>query len=263
MDGRAEVGATTQLTNVFIVESPAWSDDGRTLAFSWFIGRRGVVIGAVPGRRPAVAPWTSGDVEAMTHPSPPSPPLDFGHALDFDPSWAPGGRRIVYRDAAGSVIVLSADDSKRVIATGGSPPAWSPNGRLIAFTRCSALARTECSLWVVRPNGTGLRRLTDGTMNERAPSWSPNGRRLVFEADTGLWTIRSRAFGRRPRPRRLLEAGAGPSWSPDGTQIAFGRDDGVYVVGTDGSSPTKVAASPTGVRQTDWQPKPWPMRIGL
>ena len=257
-------GSTTQLTAVFIVEDPAWSDDGRTLAFSMYLVRRGFAIGAVPGRRPGLAPWTPGDIEAMTLPSPPTSPGDFGHALDTDPSWAPGGRRIVYRDEAGSLIVLGADDSKRVIVAGPgtSGPAWSPNGRLIAFTRCASLA-TKCALWVVRPNGKGLRRLTDGTMNERAPSWSPDGRRLVFQADTGLWTIRARAFGRRPRPRRLLAAGAGPSWSPDGTQIAFGRDDGVYVVNTDGSSPRQLAPSATGVRNTDWQPKVWPMRIGF
>lgn len=258
-------GATTQLTHLQATIGPAWSDDGRTLAFSLFTGRQGFVIAAVPGRRPSAAPWTFGDAEWMTLPAPTSPdPIPT--ALDYDPSWAPGGRRIVYHDAAGSLIILGSDDSKRVIATGATRdgPAWSPDGRLIAFSRCLP-SLTRCSLWMVRPNGTALRPLTDGTMNASAPSWSPDGRQLVFEADGGLWTMRPRPSGNRPAPRRLVEAGAGPSWSPDGEQIAFGRADGVYIVGRDGSSPRRVAATVPprpAYLQTDWQPKLWPMRIG-
>jgi Tol biopolymer transport system component len=197
----------------------------------------------------------------VTLPSPPTGPDDVGTPEDFDPAWAPGGRHVVYREADGSVVVLGADDTKRVIATGAAVdgPAWSPNGRLIAFSRCNA-SGAGCAIWLVRPNGTHLRRLTNGTMNEQAPSWSPNGRRLVFEADGGLWTIRRRAFGHRPRPRRLLDSGRGPSWSPDGTQIAFGRPDGVYVVNADGSDARLVVATANGIAQTDWQPKVWPMR---
>src|SRR6185437_6401257 len=133
--------------------------------------------------------------------------------------------------------------------------AWSPVGRLIAFSRCT-VPDSGCAIWLVRPNGTRLRRLTDGTMNEQNPSWSPNGRRLVFEADGGLWTIRRPGFGRRPRPRLLLESGRGPAWSPDGTQIAFGRDDGAYVVNTDGSGVRRVLATDS-IAETDWQPKVW------
>jgi WD40-like Beta Propeller Repeat len=253
-------GATTPLTNLYSAWGPAWSDDGRTLAFSLFIGREGRVIAAVPGRRPAAAPWTFGDAEFMTLPAPPtSPDNPVPFADDEAPSWAPGGRRIVYAQMSHSIVVLGADDSKRVIAT-GTTPAWSPDGRLIAFSRCAS-EDTGCSLWIVRPNGTGLRRLTDGTMNERAPDWAPNGRRLVFQADTGLWTIRRRAFGRRPR--QLTDSGVSPSWSPDGTQIAFGRDDGVYVVAKDGSNLHRLLATPDPVRDTAWQPRLWPMRMTL
>jgi Tol biopolymer transport system component len=255
-------GATTQLTNLFAVGDPAWSDDGRTVAFSEFIGRQGNAIGAVPWRRPTAGPWQLDDVEFMTGPAPPTGPDDVGTAEDFYPAWAPGGRRIAYVDITESLVVLGADDSKRVIATGANAdgPAWSPDGRLIAFTRCTGRG-SGCAIWTVRPNGTHLRRLTDGTMNEQNPSWSPNGRRLVFEADGGLWTIRRRAYGRRPRPRPLVDSGLGPSWSPDGKQIAFGGADGVYVVNADGSDARRVVATPdAAVRQTDWQPKVWPMR---
>lgn len=252
-------GATMQLTDLYAIYGPAWSNDGRTLAFSLYIGREGFVIAAVPGRRPAAAPWTYGDAEWMTFPVPTSPGNE-SVAWDFDPSWAPGGRQIVYWAAPGSLIILHADGTKHVIATGANAdgPAWSPDGRLIAFSRCTSYA-SGCSLWVVRPDGTGLRRLTDGTLNATAPSWSPDGRRLVFEANGGVWTIRRYEPRIRSHPQRLVESGAGPSWSPDGTQIAFARGDGVYVVDRDGSKPRRVVAMPpwAGLSrlQTDWQPK--------
>jgi len=237
---------------------PAWSDDGRTLAFSLYVGREGFVIATVPWPRPVAAPWTYGDAEWMTFPVPVTPGNE-SVAWDFDPSWAPSGRQIVYW-AAGSLIVLDADGTKHVIATGANTdgPAWSPDGRLIAFSRCTSEA-SGCSLWVVQPDGTRLRRLTDSTLNATAPSWSPDGRRLVFEANGGVWTIRRYEPRLRSHPQRLVESGAGPSWSPDGTQIAFARGDGVYVVDRDGSHPTRLVAMPPwaglGRLQTDWQPK--------
>jgi Tol biopolymer transport system component len=254
-------GAKTQLTDLFVTDGPAWSDDGRTLAFSLSVGREGFVIGVVPGRRPMAAPWTFGDAEWMTLPAPTSPPGGPGFAEDADPSWAPGGRRIVYQDRAGSLVVLDANDRKRVIVAAGREPAWSPDGRLIAFSRCVA---TGCSLWVVRPNGTGLRRLTNGTLNASAPNWSPDGRQLVFQANGGLWTIRRYEPRLRSHPRRLLKSGDGPSWSPDGREIAFTGNDGVYVVDTDGSNPRRVVGFAPGEffrHETDWQPQVWPMRI--
>jgi Tol biopolymer transport system component len=63
-------------------------------------------------------------------------------------------------------------------------PAWSPSGKLIAFSGADVHCKShtgECSaIFVVKPNGTGLRRLPPyWTINEE-PSWSPNGRQIAY-----------------------------------------------------------------------------------
>ncbi len=70
---------------------------------------------------------------------------------------------------------------------------------------------------VVRPDGTGDRRLTAG----RAPDWSPSGRSLVYERKGRLYTLSIRRGARR---RLVVRRGAfDPVFSPSGRRILFVR----------------------------------------
>lgn len=78
---------------------------------------------------------------------------------------------------------------------------------------------------VVRPDGSGVRRLT-WTGDNEAPAWSPDGLRLAFasrrDGDLEIYTMT--AWG--TRLRKLTdndEQDSDPAWSPDGQQIAFTR----------------------------------------
>ena len=90
------------------------------------------------------------------------------------------------------------------------------------------------SLYSVRPNGTGLRRLTVPPTRQQlggdsGPVWSPDGRRIVFERDLPYWgsdRFQLAAVRARGGIARRLTTGpydAMPTISPDGSRIAFVR----------------------------------------
>ena len=113
--------------------------------------------------------------------------------------------------------------------TADSAPAWSPDGREIAF----ASNRDGGGIFLIRPDGTNIRRISKAKKS-KAPDWSPNGKELVFEAADGLHLVSASGKGERTLVRvpTSAERSLSPAWSPDGKQIAFVRrvKDGSYVI---------------------------------
>ena len=101
---------------------------------------------------------------------------------------------------------------------------------LIAF---SAQTENGWDIFVVNPDGTGLRPLVAGPDDEIYPTWSPDGRRLAFitqREDMGNLHIieadgsdRDEIYG---APVPLFP----PAWSPDGSRIAIADANGRLVV---------------------------------
>jgi Tol biopolymer transport system component len=78
-----------------------------------------------------------------------------------DPSWAPDRTRLVYQRQSprrgSELATVSRDGSdERRLVKGADSPSWSPGGHWIAFTR---RARRDDQLFVVRPDGSGIRSL--------------------------------------------------------------------------------------------------------
>lgn len=101
-------------------------------------------------------------------------------------------------------------------------PAWSPDGRKIAFisSRANELKR---DLYVMDSDGANVRRLT-WFVGANNPRWSPDGQRIAFDAEVGkkrdVFVIGQDGAGQRnlTRSDSLDEM---PDWSPDGKTIAF------------------------------------------
>jgi TolB protein len=112
-------------------------------------------------------------------------------AEDRHPTVAPDGSRIAFasnRRGAWEIVVMDANGSNvHFIATNAAPatrPAWSPDGQRLAFVS----APDGADLYVVRPDGTDLTRVTSHTAVDTDPAWMPGGERLVFASnrDEGL-----------------------------------------------------------------------------
>jgi Tol biopolymer transport system component len=176
------------LVNDPVMESPcfrhpAWAPDGRWLAFTEDVnlGLSSIFVRNVDGAPPHELPGQS-----------------IEHA-DNDPAWSPDGKTIAFaRDSGayrGSLWLMDADgNNERRLDTGSGPcpgagePDWSPDGQWIAFVRaCKPPAgggpEDWTDIWLVRPDGSDLRRLTHADRRAWAahsPAWSPDGKRIVF-----------------------------------------------------------------------------------
>jgi dipeptidyl aminopeptidase/acylaminoacyl peptidase len=84
--------------------------------------------------------------------------------------------RIVF-SADGDILAINPDGSGRVRLTSTddeieSNPAWSPDGRRVAFIR------GDGSVYVMNADGSAIRRVTEPRAGVEAPGWSPDERRL-------------------------------------------------------------------------------------
>jgi Tol biopolymer transport system component len=131
------------------------------------------------------------------------------------------GRRLVYRAVHGDAPLT---------------PAWSPDGRRIAFV--SGAGRR--GLWLMSPSGTGLRRVTAGRGDPLFPGWSPTGRALVFADLSGGRSSRHDLYhvqAAGSRLSRLTSASADenhPAWAPNGNEIVYERGRDLWRMSADG-----------------------------
>ena len=192
---------------------PAWSSDGRCLAFTQrFRPDSGNGSADVLVRRGARQFSVAGST---------------GSSFAGSPSWSPDGRRlalIAYASSSGGALVVEQPGTTIEFDISSEDafddtPAWSPNGSWIAFTHLAHYQQPGY-LYAVRPDGTGLRRLTS-TRGEN-PTWSPDSKEIAFDDGHRIAIVRLDS-----RRMRYLTSGTSadrdPAWSRDGRTIAFAR----------------------------------------
>lgn len=207
------------ITHDFTVyDSPAWSPDGSRIAAS--AGGDLILLRANGGKRQRL--------------------LQSPRACSAaDPSWSPDGNRIAYSwycyaDGSIRTSIRVIDPNRGGWETLLGPtranagvsgreymtPAWSPDGKRIAFVTTTHTGGASSGLYVMTDDGGDSERLGPRRSESVAPTWSPDGTKMAF----------------------LLY---GP-----------GRISQVAVMSADGTDVEPLTDAPQGVSAVAWQPVP-------
>jgi Tol biopolymer transport system component len=102
-------------------------------------------------------------------------------------------------------------------------------------------------VWVVQPDGSGLRNLTSHPADDWSPDWSPDGRLIAFVSNRGgsdgIYAMNGDGSG-----LRQIGPGTEPAWSPDGRRLAFVQGDAIWVMNADGSGRRRLTDPASDIR---------------
>jgi Tol biopolymer transport system component len=257
----ARGGTPTRITSDEAADgSPAWSPAGDFLFFS---SDRG---GTTNLWKLPIDPATGGprgEIEPVIVPA----------TVAVHPSIAADGKRLAYASYTWAATVytvgfdpatLETQGPQRTVIAGGlhlwSGARVSADGTQIALVRWGH----QHDLFVVRSDGSGLRRLTDDGQGVRCPDWSPDGRHIAFgrtvQTDGSLVVIEVETGKMTPAlglPKGVVGC---PSWSPDGSRIVTtlgGGDPGAYVLRWGPSGFSTVAERLPAAREGEFAPRSW------
>ncbi len=241
---------------------PAWSPDGRWIAFS---ASPAASDSAATPDLCLVSP-NAGSMRRLTHDA----------FLESSPCWSPDGRSLAFHswredgvcrlwrlDLADSAIRQISQEKGRT-----TNPAWSPDGRTIAYY---AIESGNEQVWKVALDGGAPVRLTHHFEQSWNPAWSPDGSEIAFSryanATTGgaIFVMPADGDGESGERARPLTHGKEhlwdrfPSWSPNGRWVAFAAVDSaanwdIWLVSADGKIEVRITDDPAHDTEPSWAP---------
>lgn len=226
---------------------PLWSPDAAQIAYVAGVGMEAEV---------SVVPAAGGAPRRLT----------VNARWDYPRSWSPDGRTLLLetagRDERVRIAALEVVTGELRYLTDGKAndgdPAYSPDGRRIVF---SSDRDGNREIYVMRADGTGVRRLTAHPAWDGHPYWSADGTRILFESDRGPANTFEvmMMFADGGRVTNLTRNGVDdkhPSWSPDGRRVLYeSHRDGqvdLFLVELDGSNERNLTRHPASDMHASW-----------
>jgi Tol biopolymer transport system component len=217
--------------------SPAWSADGRRIAYS---SASVIWIADADGANP----------RQVTQPEP-------FPILHYQPAFSRSGRSIAFvrrrlgprsemslaNIETGEVRSLTVDDALAL------SPVWSPDDRFIYF---SSSRGGTMNIWRMTVATSNAVQITAGQGDDAEVDLSGDGARLVFSSNRAATNLAEISLvptflgQRKWLTKDLARSASAPRYSPDGQRIAYftnrlgAEREGIWVINTDGGNPTRL-----------------------
>jgi hypothetical protein len=157
------------------------------------------------------------------------------------PAWSPNGRQIAYVRHGTALWLVNADGSaSHEIAPQGRDPDWSPDGAKLAY------GGPGDTVVIANSDGSDPQVVTSGS----DPAWAPNGKTLAVVDQRGIWSVAPDGHDRT----LVIAKGNAPDWSPDGRQLVYGGGDDVWLANADGSNQHMLARGGLWPPTPAWSP---------
>ncbi|HSV68904.1 MAG TPA: Tol-Pal system beta propeller repeat protein TolB [Methylibium sp.] len=239
-------GGQSALASPEPIISPAWSPDGRELAYVSFEKRKAVVYvqEVASGKRRTVA--------------------DF-RGSNSAPAWSPDGGQLALtlsREGGSQLYLMNRDGSnvRRFTQSGAidTEAAWSPDGKQVYFVSDRGGGP---QIYRQSVGGGGAERVTFGGSYNISPAVSPDGRLLSYVSRDGGGAFRVQVVelaGGSPRTISTTSDDESPSFAPNSRLLVYAtRDSGRDVLMTstaDGRIKARLVATQADVREPAWGP---------
>lgn len=261
------------ITESLSISSPSWSPDGRWIAFHLVTQDRHDANHFY--RDLHLFDLANGDTMNLTY--------DIGTATSVD--WSPTGGQLVFVGGSGGqtdLYMIDADSSNLARLTEYQSfierPAWSPDGRWIAFVSAhdhpdtERNSRNSYEIYLMDVQNGSTRRLTNNMSYDHMPAWSPDGSKLVFVSSTSpdsnthtdlfvMETICAPTSDDCTATRQNITqngyANQAPVWLSDGQRIAYiaserSGDRGLYVIDIETGHIRRLTRPSVHVADFDW-----------
>lgn len=238
-------GGQSALVSPEPIISPAWSPDGRELAYVSFESRKAVVyvqeVGS--GKRRAIANF---------------------RGSNSAPAWSPDGSQLALtlsRDGGSQLYLMNRDGSnvRRFTQSGAidTEAVWSPDGRQIYFVSDRGGGP---QIYRQALGGGGAERVSFNGSYNISPALSPDGRLLAYVTrDGGAFRVQVvELAGGAPRSIGTTADDESPSFAPNSRLLVYATREGgrdvLMTSTTDGRIKARLVASQADVREPAWGP---------